>query len=166
MITIPFVIPKFKDVFADMLGKDGLPEIAEFLLSLYDTVYHTGLAMVIPALLIMFVAFLTVAHLFGLSASHDTGSLLNRLFSRLAWLMPWRRNRIKRYFIWIFCELLDIGVAEAEAIEAAAAATKNSVVRRSEEYMSERQSRAYIVCRLLLENKNCKANIANLLLTH
>jgi len=128
MITIPFVIPKFKDVFADMLGS-GLPEIAEFLLSLYDTVYHTGLAMAIPALLIMFVAFLTVAHLFGLSASHDTGSLLNRLFSRLAWLMPWRRNRIKRNFIWIFCELLDNGVAEAEAIEAAAAATKNSVVR-------------------------------------
>ena len=85
--------------------------------------------MVIPTLLIVFVAFLTVAHLFGLSASHDTGSLLNRLFSRLAWLMPWRRNRIKRNFIWIFCELLDNGVPEAEAIETAAAATKNSVVR-------------------------------------
>ena len=119
-----FIMPKFKDVLADMIGS-GLPEITEFLLSLYDT----GLAMVIPTLLIVFVAFLTVAHLFGLSASHDTGSLLNRLFSRLAWLMPWRRNRIKRNFIWIFCELLDSGVPEAEAIEAAAAATKNSVVR-------------------------------------
>ena len=119
-----FIMPKFKDVLADMIGS-GLPEITEFLLSLYDT----GLAMVIPTLLIVFVAFLTVAHLFGLSASHDTGSLLNRLFSRLAWLMPWRRNRIKRNFIWIFCELLDNGVPEAEAIEAAAAATKNSVVR-------------------------------------
>ena len=107
-----------------MLGS-GLPEITVFLLNLYDT----GLAMVIPTLLIVFVAFLTVAHLFGLSASHDTGSLLNRLFSRLAWLMPWRRNRIKRNFIWIFCELLDNGVPEAEAIETAAAATKNSIVR-------------------------------------
>ena len=119
-----FIMPKFKDVLADMIGS-GLPEITEFLLSLYDT----GLAMVIPTLLIVFVAFLTVAHLFGLSASHDTGSLLNRLFSRLAWLMPWRRNRIKRNFIWIFCELLDNGVPEAEAIETAAAATKNSIVR-------------------------------------
>ena len=119
-----FIIPKFKDVLADMLGS-GLPEITVFLLNLYDT----GLAMVIPTLLIVFVAFLTVAHLFGLSASHDTGSLLNRLFSRLAWLMPWRRNRIKRNFIWIFCELLDNGVPEAEAIETAAAATKNSIVR-------------------------------------
>ena len=119
-----FIMPKFKDVLADMIGS-GLPEITEFLLSLYDT----GLAMVIPTLLIVFVAFLTVAHLFGLSASHDTGSLLNRLFSCLTWLMPWRRNRIKRNFIWIFCELLDNGVPEAEAIEAAAAATKNSVVR-------------------------------------
>jgi type II secretory pathway component PulF len=119
-----FIIPKFKRVLADMLGS-GLPEITVFLLNLYDT----GLAMVIPTLLIVFVAFLTVAHLFGLSASHDTGSLLNRLFSRLAWLMPWRRNRIKRNFIWIFCELLDNGVPEAEAIETAAAATKNSIVR-------------------------------------
>ena len=119
-----FIMPKFKDVLADMYGS-GLPAITELLLSLYDT----GLAMVIPTLLIVFVAFLTVAHLFGLSASHDTGSLLNRLFSRLAWLMPWRRNRIKRNFIWIFCELLDNGVPEAEAIETAAAATKNSVVR-------------------------------------
>ena len=119
-----FIMPKFKDVLADMIGS-GLPEITEFLLSLYDT----GLAMVIPTLLIVFVAFLTVAHLFGLSASHDTGSLLNRLFSCLTWLMPWRRNRIKRNFIWIFCELLDNGVPEAEAIEVAAAATKNSVVR-------------------------------------
>jgi type II secretory pathway component PulF len=119
-----FIMPKFKDVLADMIGS-GLPEITEFLLSLYDT----GLAMVIPTLLIVFVVFLTVAHLFGLSASHDTGSLLNRLFSCLTWLMPWRRNRIKRNFIWIFCELLDNGVPEAEAIEAAAAATKNSVVR-------------------------------------
>ena len=118
-----FVLPKFKDVFYEMMGE--LPEITVFLMDWYET----GLAMVIPTLLILFVAFLTVAHLFGLSASHDTGSLLNRLFGRLAWLMPWRRNRIKRNFIWIFCELLDNGVPEAEAIEAAAAATKNSVVR-------------------------------------
>jgi len=123
-----FIMPKFKDVLADMLGS-GLPEITLFFLNLYDTGLATGLAMVISTLLIVFVAFLTVAHLFGLSASHDTGSLLNRLFSRLAWLMPWRRNRIKRNFIWIFCELLDNGVPEAEAIETAAAATKNSIVR-------------------------------------
>ena len=123
-----FIMPKFKDVLADMLGLSRLPEIPLFFLNLYDSGLATGLAMVISTLLIIFVAFLTVAHLFGLSASHDTGSLLNRLFSRLAWLMPWRRNRIKRNFIWIFCELLDNGIAEAEAIETAAAATKNSVV--------------------------------------
>ncbi len=117
------ILPKFKDVLYDMMGE--LPEITVLLMSWYET----GLAMVIPTLLILFVAFLTVAHLFGFSASHDTGSLLNRLFGRLAWLMPWRRNRIKRNFIWIFCELLDNGMFEAEAIEAAAAATKNSVVR-------------------------------------
>ena len=121
--VLVLILPKFKDVFYDMMGE--LPEITVLLMSWYET----GIARVIPVLLIMFVAFLTVAHLLGLSASHDTGSFLNRLFSHLAWLLPWRRNRIKRNFIWIFCELLDNGVAEAKAIEAAAAATKNSVVR-------------------------------------
>ena len=121
--VLVLILPKFKDVFYDMMGE--LPEITVLLMSWYET----GLAGVIPVLLIMFVAFLAVTHLLGLSASHDTGSFLNRLFSRLVWLLPWRRNRIKRNFIWIFCELLDNGVAEAEAIEAAAAATKNSVVR-------------------------------------
>ena len=121
--VLVLILPKFKDVLYDMMGE--LPEITVLLMSWYET----GIARVIPVLLIMFVAFLTVSHLLGLSASHDTGSFLNRLFSRLAWLLPWRRNRIKRNFIWIFCELLDNGVAEEEAIEAAAAATKNSVVR-------------------------------------
>ena len=121
--VLVLILPKFKRTLYDMMGE--LPEITVLLMSWYET----GIARVIPVLLIMFVAFLTVTHLLGLSASHDTGSFLNRLFSRLAWLLPWRRNRIKRNFIWIFCELLDNGVAEEEAIEAAAAATKNSVVR-------------------------------------
>ena len=37
-ILLVFVIPKFKDVFADMLGKDGLPDFTEFVLSISDTV--------------------------------------------------------------------------------------------------------------------------------
>ena len=59
-----FVLPKFKDVFYEMMGE--LPEITVFLMDWYET----GLAMVIPTLLILFVAFLTVAHLFGLSLIH------------------------------------------------------------------------------------------------
>tara|TARA_Y100000780_G_scaffold52982_1_gene45221 strand:- start:1906 stop:3189 length:1284 start_codon:yes stop_codon:yes gene_type:complete len=37
-ILLVFVIPKFKDVFADMLGKDGLPAFTELVLSISDTV--------------------------------------------------------------------------------------------------------------------------------
>ena len=37
-ILLVFVIPKFKDVFADMLGKDGLPDFTELVLSISDTV--------------------------------------------------------------------------------------------------------------------------------
>lgn len=37
-ILLVFVIPKFKDVFADMLGQDGLPAFTELVLSISDTV--------------------------------------------------------------------------------------------------------------------------------
>ncbi len=37
-ILLVFVIPKFKDVFSDMLGKDGLPDFTELVLSISDTV--------------------------------------------------------------------------------------------------------------------------------
>ena len=37
-ILLVFVIPKFKDVFSDMLGKDGLPEFTEFVLMISDTI--------------------------------------------------------------------------------------------------------------------------------
>ena len=37
-ILLVFVIPKFKDVFADMLGKDGLPDFTELVLSISDTI--------------------------------------------------------------------------------------------------------------------------------
>ena len=37
-ILLVFVIPKFKDVFADMLGADGLPQFTELVLSISDTV--------------------------------------------------------------------------------------------------------------------------------
>ncbi len=37
-ILLVFVIPKFKDVFADMIGEDGLPAFTELVLSISDTV--------------------------------------------------------------------------------------------------------------------------------
>ena len=42
-ILLVFVIPKFKDVFADMLGKDGLPAFTELVLSISDTVRLTAM---------------------------------------------------------------------------------------------------------------------------
>ncbi|MFL3666506.1 MAG: hypothetical protein ACJ06V_07985, partial [Verrucomicrobiota bacterium] len=69
--VLVLILPKFKDVLYDMMGE--LPEITVLLMSWYET----GIARAIPVLLIMFIAFLTVTHLLGLSASHDTGSFIN-----------------------------------------------------------------------------------------
>ena len=37
-ILLIFVIPKFKDVFGDLTGDDGLPEFTQFVLDISDTV--------------------------------------------------------------------------------------------------------------------------------
>ena len=103
----------------------GFPALPELLMQIYES----GAMVVLPVLLILFLIVLTITHLFGLSVSHNTGLHMNQLFSWIGWVIPWRRNRIKRNFIWILGELLDNGATEAEAIRAAAAATKNNVVR-------------------------------------
>ena len=125
-----YVLPKFKDVFADLMyhgtiDPRGFPALPELLMQIYES----GAMVVLPVLLILFLIVLTITHLFGLSVSHNTGLHMNQLFSWIGWVIPWRRNRIKRNFIWILGELLDNGATEAEAIRAAAAATKNNVVR-------------------------------------
>ena len=128
--TLRYVLPKFKDVFSDLMyygtiGPQGFPALPELLMQIYES----GAMVVVPVLLILFLIVLTISHLFGLSVSHNTGLHMNQLFSWIGWVIPWRRNRIKRNFIWILGELLDNGATEAEAIRTAAAATKNNVVR-------------------------------------
>ena len=48
-ILLIFVIPKFKDVFGDLTGEDGLPDFTQFVLDISDTVkenaFGTGTAM-------------------------------------------------------------------------------------------------------------------------
>ena len=119
-----FILPKLKYVLADYMY-EGIPALSEF----FMRVYESGVLVVLPVMLILFFIVLTVSHLFGLSVSHNTGLHMNQLFSSVGWLVPWRRNRVKRNFIWILGELLDNGATEASAIRTAAATTKNSVIQ-------------------------------------
>ena len=121
---VGFILPKLKYVLADYMY-EGIPALSEF----FMRVYESGVLVVLPVMLILFFIVLTVSHLFGLSVSHNTGLHMNQLFSSVGWLVPWRRNRVKRNFIWILGELLDNGATEAEAIRTAAATTKNSVIQ-------------------------------------
>ncbi len=124
MGAFALVIPKFKEVLGDIIGYGEMPFISDLLIQIYDS----GLMLLVPAFLISVMIFVTVSHLFNFSTAHNTKMYMNKLFSCIAWLLPWRRNRIKRNFIWILCELLDNGVSEAEAVKVAAEATKNSVI--------------------------------------
>ena len=118
------ILPKFKDVLYDMIGYGEMPLIPYLLIQIYES----GIMLLVPALLISIMIFLTVSHLFNFSAAHNTKMYMNKLFSCITWLLPWRRNRIKRNFIWILCDLLDNGISESEGIKVAAEATKNSVI--------------------------------------
>ena len=124
MGAVAFIVPKFKTVMADIIGYGEIPFVSELLFQIYDS----GLMLLVPAFLISLMIFVTVSHLFNFSAAHNTKMYMNKLYSCIAWLLPWYRNRIKRNFIWILCELLDNGISEAEAIKVAAEATKNSVI--------------------------------------
>jgi len=58
-------------------------------------------------------------------------SWLNRVFdgfaARLAWVLPWRRERMRRDFSALLAVLLDAGLPEERAVTLAAAATANSL---------------------------------------
>ncbi len=118
------IIPRFKDVLYDMIGYGEMPFVPDLLIQIYES----GLMLLVPVFLISVMIFLTVLHLFNFSAAHNTKMYMNKLYSFISWLLPWRRNRIKRNFMWILCDLLDSGISEVEAIKIAAEATKNSLV--------------------------------------
>src|SRR3712207_8036728 len=61
-------------------------------------------------------------------------------------------------------ELTPLRALEAEAVldvDGALRVVRQLLLRRSEEHTSELQSRHYLVCRLLLENKNRKSTLLN-----
>ena len=120
-----FVLPKFKETLADLSGEGSVfNELGHLFLNLFGS----GIFLIIPIIFGCLIILFLVSHFLGISVTHNTGSYMNRVFSHLSWSLPWRRNRIKRNFIWILCELLDSGISEVNAIKVAASATKSSVV--------------------------------------
>ncbi len=138
MVIVPlilraFVLPKFKYVFAGMLGGQSLPAFTRLVFggSTIVTAIQVGIVSVIWLV--------TLAYLGGPRLHSWIHRVLPGLQDWLLARLPWRRKRLQRDFSAMLAVLLDAEVPEAEAVTLAAQSTSNLAI----------VSRAQKVCALL-----------------
>lgn len=114
------VIPKFELIAQDMAV--SVSPISEF-------VFATRGWLVVGSLVTMFLfQALTFFYIAGPRMRALEG--LQGLFDRIFWMMPWRRNRLKRDFTTMLAIALDAGVPEQKAVRLAGESTASTVFER------------------------------------
>jgi type II secretory pathway component PulF len=122
MMTMIFVVPKFRDVAGGM-GLQLWP------LSLFVfAITNWLIAFEIFVSLMMFAAVLV--YVGGPQFVHWFQFRTVPIVDWLAWRIPWKRKRLQRTFSAMLAVLLDGGVPEAEAVRLAGASTTNEICRR------------------------------------
>lgn len=124
MMTMTFVVPRFKDVAANM-GVQLWP-VTTFVLALNDSGCLIGLEVIISLLM------------FGVVLFYVGGQQFVRWFQFrkvplvdwIAWRIPWKQKRLLRTFSAMLAVLLDGGVPEAVAVSLAGDCTANEICRR------------------------------------
>lgn len=122
VLTMVFVVPKFRDVAAGM----GV-QLWAVSLFVFDV---QGWFLACEVMLTVLMIAVTVLYLGGPG--------LMRIFRRpgfpvadwLAWRIPWKRKRLQRTFSAMLAVLLDGGVPETEAVRLAGDCTANEICRR------------------------------------
>jgi type IV pilus assembly protein PilC len=119
-----FIIPRFKDVFANM-GVRIWP-FTVFVLNLNDSHILVGFEMLV------FLAILTVAAIYiggpGLVRWFQFRSV--PVVDWITWRIPWKQKKLQRTFSAMLAVLLDGGVPEVEAVRLAGESTANEICRR------------------------------------
>ena len=121
LLTV-FVIPKFKEVAAEM--KVQTWPLAGLIFE--HTAYILFLQIVISLLLVVLVLFYVGGPHFARWFQFQNMPLADWL----AWRIPWKRKRLQRTFSAMLAVLLDGGVPEAEAVQLAGDSTANEICRR------------------------------------
>jgi type II secretory pathway component PulF len=124
MMTMTFVVPRFKDVAANM--GVGLWPLTTFVFALADSGFLIGLEVFISLLM------------FGVVLFYIGGPQFARWFQFrklplvdwIAWHIPWKQKRLQRTFSAMLAVLLDGGVPEAVAVSLAGDCTANEICRR------------------------------------
>jgi type IV pilus assembly protein PilC len=118
------IVPKFQEIFSDLLEGRSLPPLLLFLIANARLVTVIQLSLMV----VSFVALLAYA------CGPRGIPWLRPLVDAINYRLPWRRKRLERDFTAMLALLLDAGVPEHEAVTLAAHSTDNGVfVRRGAE---------------------------------
>ena len=124
MMTTTFVVPRFKDVAANM-GVQLWPATT-FVFVLADSGFLTGLEVVISLLMSGVVLFYIGGPQFARWFQFRSVPAVDWI----AWRIPWKQKRLQRTFSAMLAVLLDGGVPEAVAVRLAGDCTANEICRR------------------------------------
>jgi type II secretory pathway component PulF len=124
MMTMLFVVPKFKDVAGGM-GVTLWP-LTTFVFALVDSGLLIGFEIFISLLLIL----ITLIYIGGPGFVCWFQFRSVPIVDWIAWRVPWKQKRLQRTFSAMLAVLLDGGVPEAEAVRLAGDSTANEICRR------------------------------------
>jgi type II secretory pathway component PulF len=122
MMTMVFVVPKFKEVAAGMNVKLW-PETS-FVLG------HTGWLIGFEILIFLLLVLVTLIYIGGPQFARWFQFRGLPVVDRIAWSIPWKQKRLMRTFSAMLAVMLDGGVPEAEAVRLAGDCTANEICRR------------------------------------
>ena len=114
------IVPKFQDIFNDLLEGRSLPPLLSFLIANAHLITVIQVSLMIMSFLIL----LTYA------CGPRRIPWLRPLADAVNCRLPWRRKRLERDFTAMLALLLDAGVPEHEAVTLAARSTDNEVFMR------------------------------------
>ena len=127
-MLMTFVVPKFKQIFKDMLGEgERLPDFT--LLVIYTSEYSwvfIGLA----SLVILGFLLSAVLYVGGPRVRCRLSRVAPGFFARMVLALPWWRKRLQCDFSARLSLLLDAGVSESRAVTLAAEGTGNLVLQQ------------------------------------
>jgi type II secretory pathway component PulF len=124
MMTMLFVVPKFKDVAGGM-GVTLWP-LTTFVFALVDSGLLIGFEILISLLLLL----VTLTYIGGAGFVCWFQFRSVPIVDWIAWRVPWKQKRLQRTFSAMLAVLLDGGVPEAEAVRLAGDSTANEICRR------------------------------------
>jgi type II secretory pathway component PulF len=129
-----FIVPKFREIFHDLLQGLVLPRTTQLLLVAGHYAAPLNLLLLVAVLFGLTICFERGRQLWFALYTH----MLKPFGDRILFRLPWRRKRMQRDFSAMLAILLDAGMPEADAVSLAAQSTANGVFTRRAQTVVER----------------------------